>query len=123
MEQLTALGYCLGSSQALEQRNHTVIFIYDRFKTYKFIILATNRINEEENNTCNFDTAFSLEEYSLSMKLLPACVKANTVKNPRIRTYNFAAHWEIRLLRFLNWFLFHSGLPGISFVQIETSSP
>ena len=24
---------------------------------------------------------------------------------------------------FLNWFLFHSWLPGISFVQIETSSP
>ena len=27
------------------------------------------------------------------------------------------------LFRFLNWFLFHSGLSGISFVQIETSSP
>ena len=29
---------------------------------------------------------------------------------------------ENRLFRFLNWFLFHSGFSGISFVQIETSS-
>ena len=28
----------------------------------------------------------------------------------------------MRLFRFLNGFLFHSGLSGISFVQIETSS-
>ena len=26
------------------------------------------------------------------------------------------------MFRFLNWFLFHSGLSGISFVQIESSS-
>ena len=28
----------------------------------------------------------------------------------------------MRLLRFLNWFLFHSGFSGISFVQIKTAS-
>ena len=27
------------------------------------------------------------------------------------------------MFRFLNWFLLHSGFSGISFVQIETSSP
>ena len=52
----------------------------------------------------------------------PSCCSTN----PGTRTYNFASlgsytlriQWEMRQFRFLNWFSFHSGLSGISFVQI-----